>query len=184
MILQGTDPTTGPSFSLGNRMARALWQLVWLLLFRPSPRPLHRWRAMLLRLFGAELGAHAHLYPSVKVWAPWNLSIGSHVGIADGVTLYSMARITIGDRCVISQGAHLCCGTHDYNSKNFQLVAHPITLNANVWVCAEAFLAPGVEVAEGAVIGARSVVTKNLVDAWTVYAGVPCRPVAKRALTA
>ena len=180
MITQGNDPSTQPSFTLGNRIARAVWNTVWLFMFRPSPRPLHAWRAMLLRLFGARIGKHVHVYPAARIWAPWQLTVGHHVGIADGVMLYNMDQIVIGDRCVISQGAHLCCGSHDYNSTNFQLFARPIILGSHVWVCAEAFLSPGVSVADGAVIGARSLVSKNLDQPWTVYAGVPCKPIGKR----
>ena len=179
-IIQGNDPYTQASFSLRNRLARGLWDVVWLLLFRPSPRPLHAWRSLLLRLFGADVGRGCHVYPSVKIWAPWNLVLGNRVGIADGVTLYSMDKIKIGDCAVISQGAHLCGGTHDYNSANFQLVAKPITVGAQAWICAEAFLHAGVMVPEGAVVGARSVVIGTLPNAWMVYSGNPCQEVGKR----
>jgi putative colanic acid biosynthesis acetyltransferase WcaF len=158
MIILGNDPYTQPSFSLGNRLARALWGMVWLLLFRPSPRPFHAWRRLLLRLFGAELGVHVNIYPSVQIWAPWQLNIGNRVGIANGVTLYNMAPIVIGDNCVISQGAHLCCGTHDIDSPNFQLMAKPIILEGDVWICAEAFVGPGITIAE---------------EPWSVWVGNP-----------
>jgi|CXWL01.1.fsa_nt_gi putative colanic acid biosynthesis acetyltransferase WcaF len=180
MILQGNDPYRGPSFSLGNRMLRALWGVVYLLLFRISPRPFHIWRVLILRLFGAQIGKGCHVYPSVKIWAPWNLKIGKHVGVADGVTLYCMDKITIGDFAVISQGAHLCGGTHDYNSKNFQLIAKPILIEKYAWLCAEVFIHPGVDIPEGAVVGARAVVSKSLSLPWAVYAGNPCRQVAQR----
>lgn len=173
MIIQGSDPYTQPSFSLGNRMARGLWGVVWLIFFCPSPRPLHAWRRLLLRLFGTKLGKHVHVYPNVKVWAPWQLIIGDRVGIADGVTLYNMALMEIGDHCVVSQGAHLCGGTHDIDSANFQLVAKPIKLEKNVWVCAEAFIGPGVTIAEGCVVGARAVVVKSIVEPWSVWVGNP-----------
>ena len=173
MIIQGNDPYTQPSFSLGNRFTRALWSFVWLLLFRPSPRSFHAWRSMLLRLFGAQLGEKVHVYPNVKIWLPSLLVMGNRVGIADGVTLYNMATIHIGDNCVVSQGAHLCAGTHDIDSVNFQLIAKPITLKAEVWVCAEAFIGPGVTIAEGCVLGARAVVVKCITDPWTVWAGNP-----------
>jgi putative colanic acid biosynthesis acetyltransferase WcaF len=173
MIIQGNDPYTQPSFSLGNRMARGLWGVVWLLFFRPSPRPLHAWRRLLLCLFGAKLGKHVHVYPNVKIWAPWQLVIGDKVGIADGVTLYNMAQIEIGDHCVVSQGAHLCGGTHDIDSANFQLVAKPIKLEKNVWVCAEAFIGPDVTLAEGCVVGARAVVVKSIAEPWSVWVGNP-----------
>ena len=173
MIIQGNDPYIQPSFSLSNRIARALWGIVWLVFFRPSPRPLHAWRRLLLRMFGARIGNNVHVYPGVKIWAPWLLTIGNRVGVASGVTLYNMAPIVIGDHCVISQGAHLCCGTHDIGSPNFQLVARPITLKENVWICAEAFVGPGVTIAEGCVLGARAVVVKSIEDPWTVWAGNP-----------
>jgi putative colanic acid biosynthesis acetyltransferase WcaF len=108
MIIKENDPFTEPSFSLGNRLLRGLWGVVWLVFFYPSPRTFHPWRALLLRLFGAKLGTHVHIYPNVKVWAPWLLTIGNKVGVAEGVTLYNMAPINIDDYCVISQGAHLC----------------------------------------------------------------------------
>jgi putative colanic acid biosynthesis acetyltransferase WcaF len=173
MIIKENDPFTEPSFSLGNRLLRGLWGIVWLVFFFPSPRPFHAWRALLLRLFGAKLGTHVHIYPSVKVWAPWLITIGNKVGIADGVTLYNMAPIVIADYCVVSQGAHLCGGSHDIDSDNFQLIAKPIVLGKNVWVCAEAFIGPGVSVAEGCVLGARAVVVKSITEPWTVWAGNP-----------
>jgi len=175
----GVDPAREPSFSLKNRLARALWGVVWMLLVRPSPRPLHRWRAMILRLFGARLGRNVHVYPAVRIWAPWNLCIGDDVGIGNAATLYSMAAITIGTRAVISQGAHLCTGTHDFEDPHFQLRARPITIGAHAWVCAEAFIGPGVQVGDGAVVGARAVATRN-VPAWTVVAGNPATFIKER----
>jgi len=180
MIIEGNDPTVEPSFTLRNRLTRQLWNWVWLFLFRPSPRPLHAWRAFLLRVFGASLGTDVHVYPAVKIWAPWNLDIGNNVGIADGVTLYNMSFLRIGDYAVISQGAHLCGGSHDYNSPNFQLIAEPITVEKHVWICAEAFISQGVTLPAGAVVAARSVVSKTLEHSWTVYAGVPAKPIGKR----
>ncbi len=178
-IIQGTDPTTKPSFSLANRVRRALWGVVYALLFRPSPRPLHAWRAALLRLFGAQIGSHVHVYAKARVWAPWNLRIDDHVGVADDAELYTVAPIHLKARAVVSQGAYLCAGTHDYEDPNFQLVAHPITVGENAWVCAGAFVGPGVTVGDGAVIGARAVATKDM-PAWTVCAGNPCRPLKPR----
>lgn len=173
MIIQGNNPYTQPSFSLQNRIMRAIWRVVWLILFRTSPRPFHVWRRFLLRLFGAKLGKHVNVYPTVIIWAPWALSIGDYVGVADGVKLYNMASITIGDYCVVSQGAHLCAGSHDIDSSNFQLITKPISLESYVWVCAEAFVGPGVNIAEGCVLGARAVVVKSIPEPWAVWAGNP-----------
>lgn len=180
-IIIGNDPYTQASFTLGHRLKRALWNLVSATFFAPSPRPLHAWRALLLRAFGAQLGPGCHVYPGVKIWAPWNLVLGRCVGVGDGAILYSMARITIGDYAVVSQGAHLCCGSHDFNSSNFQLFAKPIAVGSHAWVCAEAFIHPGVSIAEGVVVGARAVVHRDLADSWTVCAGHPAAKVGERA---
>lgn len=180
MIIQDNDPFTGPSFSLGHRVRRQVWHIVWLFLFRLSPRPLHAWRNLLLRLFGASLGKHVHIYPSVRVWAPWNLSVGNFVGIGDGTNIYCMDRIEIGDYAVVSQGTHLCAGSHDYNSPNFQLVTAPIVIGNRVWLCAESFIGLGVDIAEGSVVGARSVVTKSIAEPWCVWAGMPVKKVGMR----
>lgn len=168
-----------PSYSLRNRLARMLWNFVQASLFRFSPRPFHSWRNFLLRLFGAKVGYGAHIYPKVNIWAPWNLEIGDETGVGDGATLYSQGRISIGNRAVISQGAHLCAGTHDYENENFSLVTKPIVICSYAWVAAEVFVHPGVEIGEGAVVGARSVVTKSL-SAWTVSAGNPCKTIKLR----
>lgn len=178
-ILQKDTPFQGASFSLGNRMARVIWQCVWLLLFRPTPVPLHAWRSWLLRVCGARIGRHCRVYPSVRIWAPWNLDLHDLACLGPGVTCYSMDTISLGQRVVVSQGVHLCTGSHDYESENFQLFTRPITIGADAWICTEAFLAPGVTIGDGAVIGARSVVTRSQ-PAWMVCAGNPCRPLKPR----
>jgi len=173
------DARTQASFSLGNRIGRVAWAGVYWTLFRPSPRPLHAWRAFLLRLFGARIGRGAHLYPGVRIWAPWNLECGDSVGVASGVIVYNQGFITLGRRAVVSQGAHLCAGTHDYEEPGFPLITKPITVGAEAWLGAECFVMPGVVVGEGAVVGARSVVVKDA-PPWMVCVGNPAKPVKPR----
>lgn len=173
----------GPSFPLRDRLTRGIWNLVQATVFRWSPRPLHGWRILLLKLFGAKVGRGAHIYPGVRIWAPWNLEVGTEAGIADGVIIYCQGKISIGQRAVISQGAHLCAGTHDFESYGFPLVVKPISVGDLAWIAAEAFVHPGVDIGEGAVVGARSVVLKNM-PAWMVCAGHPCMPIRERKLIA
>lgn len=177
--MQNQDTFTGPSFSLLNRIKRTTWQLVDAIFFKSSLRPLHKWRAFLLRCFGAKVARGTHAYPGVEIWAPWNLELGEECGIASGVILYSMDTIKIGKRSVISQGTHLCAGTHDYTKPGFPLIAKPITIGDHVWIAAEAFIHPGVTIGDGCVIGARSVVTHDM-PAWMVCAGHPCKPIKER----
>jgi putative colanic acid biosynthesis acetyltransferase WcaF len=183
VILQGVDARTGPSFSLRNRLGRALWGVVWLCLFRPSPRPMHAWRVALLRMFGARIGEHVHIHASCTVWAPWLLDVGDRVGIGERAMLYNMGRLVIASDAVVSQGAHLCGGTHDYNASNFQLIARPITIGEQAWVCTEAFIGPGVSVPPGCVIGARAVLTRTPQEgSWRVYGGNPAKFIKRRSI--
>lgn len=179
--MHNQDTYTGASFSMGNRLSRLIWSIVYILFFRYSPRPMHQWRAFILRLFGAKVGCSVHVYPSVKIWAPWNLELGDECGIGGGSILYSQGKITIGYRGIISQGVHLCTGSHDYTKSGHPLFTKPIIIQARAWVAAEAFVHPGVTIGEGAVIGARSVVTKDMPD-WTVCAGHPCKAIKQRIL--
>ncbi|MCW5936379.1 MAG: WcaF family extracellular polysaccharide biosynthesis acetyltransferase [Fimbriimonadaceae bacterium] len=156
--------------------------IAYRLLFRWTPRQLKGWRITVLRWFGAKIGEGCNVRSRCQIWAPWNLELGDYVVVADDVNLYSMATIKLGNRAIVSQGSHLCAGTHDYTTPNFQLVAKPITVGERAWLAAECFVGPGVTIGDGAVIGARSVVGKDM-PAWTVCAGNPCRPLKERVIT-
>ena len=180
--MHNTDTYTGPSFSFRNRLGRVIWNCAYLIFFRFSPKPFHFWRGFLLRLFGAKIGRGVHVYPAVKIWAPWNLELADECGIASGAILYSQGKIRIGYRVIISQGTHICTGTHDYTKSGHPLITAPIIIGDRAWLAAEVFVHPGVTIGEGSVIGARSVVTKDM-PAWMVCAGHPCKPLKERKLT-
>lgn len=179
--MHNQDTFTGPSFSLKNRLARVTWGIVDSLFFKLSPKPLHVWRSFLLRCFGAKVGRGVHVYPGVKIWAPWNLELNDECGVANGVILYSQGKITIGARAIISQGAHLCAGTHDYTKPGNPLITKPITIGDQAWITAEVFIHAGVTIGSGTVVGARSVVGKDL-PAWMICSGHPCVPIRERIL--
>ena len=179
--MHNIDNHTGPSFSFKNRMGRLIWNVISAIFFRFSPNFLHGFRRFLLRSFGAQVGKGVHVYPRVKIWAPWNVVLLDECGIANGAILYSQGKITVGQRAVVSQGVHLCAGTHDYNDPGFRLITMPIVIGDQAWVAAEAFIHPGVEIGQGCVIGARSVVTKSM-PAWMICAGHPCKPLKEREL--
>ena len=179
MILAKANPFEGPSFSRLNRLRRLAWQIVWLFFARPTPPPLHAWRCWLLRCFGASIAKGCHVYADARIWAPWNLVMGSKACLGPRVICYSMAPIVLGERAVVSQGAHLCTGSHDYTSATFPLFARPIIIGADAWICTEAFLGPGVQIGEGAVIGARAVAMRSQ-PAWMVCSGNPAQPLKPR----
>lgn len=172
-------PERQPSTSLGNKAARALWTVVWLLFYRPTPRPLHAWRRALLRVFGAKIGRGAMPYPDAVVWAPWNLVMGDYSTLGEGVDCYSVARVEIGPHASVSHRVFLCTASRDMDDPDHPLIAAPIVIERYGWIAAEAFVAPGVTIAEGGVAAARAVVTRN-VPAWTVVGGNPAKPIRER----
>jgi putative colanic acid biosynthesis acetyltransferase WcaF len=177
--MHNSDTFSGPSFSLKNRIGRLVWGITSIIFFRYSPKPFFSWRSFLLRSFGAKTGNRIHIYPGVKIWAPWNLVLGDECGVANGAILYSQGKITIGKRAVISQGAHLVAGTHDFTKSGFPVVTKPISVGDNAWVAAEAFIHPGVNIGQGCVVGARAVVTQDMPE-WMICAGHPCIPIKER----
>ncbi|WP_454884450.1 putative colanic acid biosynthesis acetyltransferase [Sphingomonas oryzagri] len=166
-------------FSLRNRAERAIFMLVWALLAKWTPPPLHRWRCSILRAFGANVGAGVALYGTTIVWHPGNLTIGDRAQIGPRARLYNQGTITIGSDVVVSQGAHICASSHDVNDRNFQLVLRPIHIGDFAWIAADAFVGPGVTMGEGAVLGARGVAVRDL-EPWMIYGGNPAKPIKPR----
>ncbi len=171
----------GASFSLGNRLLRVVWGLAWLVLCRFTPPPLHGWRRLVLRLFGARIGRGARVHASAAIWLPANLELGEQVLIGPGARIYNQGRIVIGARSVISQRAHLCASSHDIADPDFQLVLRPVTIGARCWVAAEAFVGPGVTMHDGAVLAARGVLFGDA-EAGGVYSGNPAVRIKQRVL--
>jgi putative colanic acid biosynthesis acetyltransferase WcaF len=165
---------------LSNRLARALWGSVWLILFRPSTRLFRGWRRFLLRSFGARIGRGAVIHASARIWAPWNLEMGPHSCLGPHVDCYSVDAIRIGAYATVSQYGFLCAATHDPDSAHMTLITAPIVIGDHAWLAADVFIGPGVAIGEGATIGARSSVFKNVPD-WTIAMGTPARAVRKRA---
>ncbi len=167
--------------SFSNKIARAVWGLTWNLLFRFSPRlpGFWLWRRLLLRLFGAKVGQGCVIYPSTRIWAPWNLELGDYSNIGPWTDIYSVGKIIIGVNACISQYSFLCTATHNIESSTRELIVKPISIGSNAWIAADVYIGPGVTIGEGTVVGVRSSVFKN-VEKWTVVGGNPARFIKKR----
>ncbi len=166
---------------LSNKLKRAVWNNVWALFFRTSPRRCFGWRRRLLRAFGAKIAENVNVYPTAKIWAPWNLEMHEYSCLAQDVDCYCMAPIKIGAHAVVSQYAYLCSGSHDISDPHMGLIFSPITIGEGAWVCAAAFVGPGVTIGEGAVVGARASIFKNVAP-WTVVGGNPAKFIKHRVL--
>lgn len=167
-------------YTAGELVRRAAWGLAKPL-FRFSPRTFFGWRNMLLRLLGARIGEQVHIYGTAQVYFPWNLEIGDWSAIGEHAIIYNLGMVRIGRHVTVSQRAHVCAGTHDYTDAALPLLKPPIVIEDQAWICADAFVGPGVTVGEGAVAGARAVIMRN-VEPWAVMAGNPARKIKQRVL--
>jgi putative colanic acid biosynthesis acetyltransferase WcaF len=178
MLLNIRDNQAARKWTRYELFLRVLWALVHPL-FRYSPRVFWSWRIWILRCFGASIGSGVHIHPTAMITLPWNLQIGSEASVGDRAILYNLGLISIGAAATISQGAHLCAGTHDYLRADLPLLKLPITIGEGVWICADGFVGPGVTIGDYAIVGARSVAMRDVGD-WLITAGNPAKVIAAR----
>ena len=145
-----------------NAFVVQTWWIIQSIFFKNSPQFMYAFRRFLLRLFGAKIGKDVIIRPSVKTTYPWKVSIGDYSWIGDDVNLYSLGEIEIGKNVVISQKSYLCTGSHDYLKSDFPIFAKKITIRDECWLATDVFVAPGITIEHGTVVGSRSSVYKNL----------------------
>jgi putative colanic acid biosynthesis acetyltransferase WcaF len=178
MLLNTKVNRATPKWTPREQVIRGLWSLVNPL-FRYSPRIFWWWRVSILRLFGARIGSDVRISPTAVIAIPWNLVIGTEASIGDRAIIYNLGLISIGDAATVSQGAHLCAGTHDYRRADLPLLKLPISIGEGAWVCADTFVGPGVTIGNYAIIGARAVAMRDVSD-WSIAVGNPARIVGQR----
>jgi putative colanic acid biosynthesis acetyltransferase WcaF len=163
-----------------NQILRLLWSVVWTVFARPLPRSLcSGWKRFLLRCFGAKIHPTARIYSTANIYAPWNLVMEEYSCIAPEVDCYSVDKVIIGAHATVSQKAYLCTASHNVESSTFPLITAPIIIKDQAWIAADAFIGMGVTVGEGAIVGARACVFKD-VEQWTVVGGNPAKFIKKR----
>ena len=168
------------ALSRKHQIVRLVWGIIWGLFVRWLPRSIGKsWKRFLLRLFGAKIAKTAHVYSSVKIYYPANLIMEEYSCLASDVNCYNVAPIRIGANAIVSQGAYLCTASHDISNPLYPLMTAPIVIEDQAWVAAEAFVGMGVTIGEGAVVGARAAVFKD-VEPWTVVGGNPAKEIKKR----
>jgi len=152
---------------------------VWVLFYRFTPKQLYHWRVFLLKLFGCKVTGRPYVAPSSIIKMPWHLTLKDRACLGPRCNIYNLGEVTLGERATISQEVYVCAGTHDFSLPNLPLVTAPIEIGTDVFVGARAFLMPGVTIGQGALVGAASVVTKN-VEPWAIVAGNPAKYIKRR----
>ena len=164
----------------GGRSKEALWLAVRQLLFQSSFKN-YRLKASLLRSLGATLGTAFVCKPRVQITFPWRLRAGNNCWIGEEAYILNLDHVTLGNNVCISQRAFLCTGSHDTTDPHFGLIHQPITIEDGAWICANAFIGPGVTIGRNTIVSAGSVVTKDLPPDM-ICGGQPCVPIKPRVL--
>lgn len=145
-----------------SREKELAWQVCRCLFFAP-PLPLpSSWRVGLLRAFGAQVGEEVVIRAEVNITFPWRLVLGDRVWLGEGVTILSLAPVTLESDLCVSRKAFLCTGSHDWRAETFDLKTAPITVRRGTWIAAMAFVGPGVEIGAGSVLAAGTVLLKSV----------------------
>jgi len=157
-----------------NRLLRVLWEFCWLLFCAWTPKPLNDWRLFWLGVFDAKIDGKPFVHQRARIAIPWNLTLRDHACIGDRANAYNLGEIEIGARAVVAQEAYLSTGTHDFSRPDLPLVTAKITIGEDAFIGARAFVMPGITVGPRSIIGACSVVTRD-VPADVIAAGNPCQ---------
>jgi putative colanic acid biosynthesis acetyltransferase WcaF len=180
-VFQRLDQIKAYPYTRGEYLRRFAWSIVQALLIRPSPGRAMGWRRFWLKLFGAKVGKLSGIRPTTRIVHPWLLTLDDFAMLGDGVTVYNLGHVTVGQHTVVSQNVHLCAGTHDYTGPDLPLIRSTITLGRGVWVCADAFIGPGVTIGDNTVVAARAVVVKDT-EPNVVVGGNPARVIKQRVM--
>lgn len=165
-----------------EQIFRLFWRVIWSLSTFLIPFSLgQQWKHFILRCFGAKISSKAVVYSSAKIFMPWNLEMQAFSCLASGVDCYNAAPVVLEAYATVSQRAYLCTASHNISSMVHEQIAKPIRIGKYAWVAAEAFVGPGVTIGEGAVVGARAAVFRD-VETWSVVGGNPAKFLKKRVI--
>lgn len=158
-----------------------VWEVVWVLFVRWLPKPFYRWHVLLLKLFRCKIHRHVYIAPTCRIYAPWLLEIGCRSALGSRSEVYNLGPVKIGERVTIAQYAYICNGTHDMSDPILPLMVGDIEIEDDVFVGAKALILPGLHLGKGSIVGAGSVLTKNI-DEMDIYGGNPAKFIKKRVI--
>jgi putative colanic acid biosynthesis acetyltransferase WcaF len=180
-IFQQLDRSCPAPYRLSEYARKFAWKVIGQPLVRLSPRPFRRFRIWVLRAFGAKIAASANIRSSAIIWHPWLLSLGEYSCIGDQALIYNLGPVQIGDHTLISQRVHVCNGSHDHRIPNLPLIRPTCVIGSGVWICADAFIGPGVTIGDNSLVAAAAVVVRPVAPG-TIVGGNPAVVIKSRSL--
>lgn len=161
-------------WTFSSKVKMLLWDYIWVLFCRWTPKPFNRWRLFWLKIFGARIYGKPFVHQRAFIQIPWHLVLHDGACVGDRAVIYSLDVIEIGKNATVAQEVYLCTGSHDFSSEILPLITNKITIKDNVFIGARAFILPGITLGDGAIVGACSVVTKN-VEPDSIVTGNPAK---------
>lgn len=174
--------TVPGSFRGRSKVTVQLWWIVQSTLFSLSPQVFYGWRRFLLNSFGAKIGKGTRIRSTTKITYPWKVEIGSNTWIGDDCVLYSLGEIKIGSNVAVAHKVYFNTGGHDYEKITFDIFSKPLVVEDECWITNDVYIAPGVTIGKGTIIGARSTVLKSM-PAGKICVGSPAKPIKDRIIS-
>ena len=172
------NPYQNP-WPIWSHMVLTIWKISWLLFCSWTPKFLNPWRLLVLKLFGANISGIPFVHGTARVQIPWNLTMKHRACLGEHANAYSLGKIKILEGATVAQESYLCTGTHDFNDPSLQLITKPITVGKNAFIGARAMILPGVCIGDKVIVGAMSVVSKDIPD-HQIVAGNPAKKIGER----
>src|ERR1022692_5324450 len=179
LVKPGQTSAQESPWPIGDRLLRLMWGFAWFAFCEWTPKPLNPWRLFWLRLFGTKIHGTPFVHQRARIAIPWNLTLHDRACLGDRANAYSLGQVEIGARATVAQEAYLDTGSHDFEKPGMPLVTAKITIGEDAFVGARAFVLPGVTIGSRSVIGAGSVVTKDVPEN-VIAAGNPCKVLRTR----
>jgi putative colanic acid biosynthesis acetyltransferase WcaF len=174
-IVNPNQKSPGESpWPVSQRLLRILWEFCWLVFCSWTPKPLNEWRLFWLRVFDAKIHGTPFVHQRARIAIPWNLTLRDRACLGDRANAYTLGEIEVHEQAIVAQEAYLCTGTHDFGDPALPLTTAKISVGPRAFIGARAFVMPGVNIGAGAIVGACSVVTKDVPEN-AVVAGNPAR---------
>ena len=129
--------------------------------------------SLMRELFYNQIGENSIVYNQLTVVRPKNVKIGKNVTVMNGALMMSAGGITLEDNVLIAANVQLISNNHDPYDR-YVITCKPILIKEGAWVGAGATILPGVTVGKHAIIGANSVVSKDIPD-YAVAVGCPAK---------
>lgn len=162
------------NFSRKEKLKLQLWRCIDTLMFQTSLNLLSCWRVFLLKCFGAKIGEKCYISPKARIFIPWHLKVGNCSSIDDYVFIKSTIDVVIDDYVSISNFVHIFPGGHNVRKRNFSSERETVHICNGAFIGADTYIGKGVTIGQMAVIGAKSVVLKDVPENVIAF-GFPCQ---------